>query len=123
MWFFVFSKELVKLNLVLILFVDFHPSQIPIVKTYVAKNEKDASNFASEMVRLGFENKKGGYKVLMPKQKELAKRIGFIITTDLNYMLRQAKKERNLRYWTYHHDTENYAIVLISPNVLDQLNL
>ena len=100
-----------------------HPSQIPIVKTFVAKDEKDASNFASEMVKLGFENQRGGYKVLMPKQKDLAKRIGFTVTTEINFMLRQAKQERNIRYWTYHHDTENYAIVLISPKVLDDLNL
>lgn len=103
--------------------MEFHPSQIPIVKTFVAKDEKDASNFASEMVRLGFENQKGGYKVLMPKQKDLAKRIGFIVTTEINFMLRQTKQERNLRYWTYHHDEENYAIVLISPKVFDGLNL
>ncbi|WP_042685291.1 hypothetical protein [Candidatus Nitrosotenuis chungbukensis] len=103
--------------------MEFHPSQIPIVKTFVTKNEKEASAFASEMVRLGFENQKGGYKVLMPKQKDLAKRIGFIVTTEINYMLRQTKQERNLRYWTYHHDAENYAIVLISSRVLDELNL
>lgn len=103
--------------------MEFHPSQIPIVKTFVAKDERDASNFASEMVRMGFENQSGGYKVLMPKQKELAKRIGFIVTTEINYMLRQAKQERNLRYWTYHHDEANYAIVLISPNVFDGLGL
>ncbi|QLH08504.1 hypothetical protein [Candidatus Nitrosotenuis sp. DW1] len=103
--------------------MEFHPSQIPIVKTFVIKNEREASIFASEMVRLGFENQKGGYKVLMPKQKDLAKRIGFIVTTEINYMLRQAKQERNLRYWTYHHDAENYAIVLISSRVLDELNL
>ncbi|TBR07525.1 MAG: hypothetical protein EPO62_08120 [Candidatus Nitrosotenuis sp.] len=103
--------------------MEFHPSQVPIVKTFTAKDERDASNFASEMVRLGFENQKGGYKVLMPKQKDLAKRIGFIVTTEINYMLRQTKQERNIRYWTYHHDAENYAIVLISPRVFDELNL
>jgi hypothetical protein len=103
--------------------MEFHPSQIPIVKTFVAKNEKDASDSASEMVRLGFENQKGGYMVLMPKQKDMAKKIGFIVTTEINYMLRQTNQERNLRYWTYHHDAENYAIVLISPRVLDELNL
>ena len=103
--------------------MEFHPSQIPIVKTFTAKNEKDASNFASEMVRLGFENQKGGYMVLMPKQKDMAKKIGFIVTTEINYMLRQTRQERSLRYWTYHHDAENYAIVLISPKVFDDLNL
>lgn len=103
--------------------MEFHPSQIPIVKTFAAKDEKDASDFAAEMVRIGFENQRGGYKVLMPKQKDLAKRIGFIVTTEINFMLRRAKQERNIRYWTYHHDAENYAIVLISPKVFDDLGL
>lgn len=103
--------------------MEFHPSQIPIVKTFVVKDEKSASEAAIEMVKLGFENQKGGYKVLMPKQEKLAKRIGFTITTEINYMLRQSKQERNLRYWTYHHDGEDYAIVLISSYVFDQLGL
>ncbi len=103
--------------------MEFHPSQIPVVKTFIVKDEKTASESASEMVKLGFENQKGGYKVLMPKQEKLAKRIGLIVTTEINYMLRQAKQERNLRYWTYHHDAENYAIVLISSHVFDDLGL
>ncbi len=101
----------------------FHPSQIPIVKTFVVKDEKAAFDSAAEMARLGFENQKGGYRVLMPKQEKLAKRIGLTITTEINYKLRQANQERNLRYWTYHHDDENYAIVLISSNVFEQLGL
>ncbi|HXG73855.1 MAG TPA: hypothetical protein VNK44_03420 [Candidatus Nitrosotenuis sp.] len=103
--------------------MEFHPSQIPIVKTFVVKDEKSASESAIEMVRLGFENQLGGYKVLMPKREKLAKRIGFTITTEINYMLRQLKQERSLRYWTYHHDDENYAIVLISSRVFDRLGL
>jgi hypothetical protein len=103
--------------------MEFHPSQIPIVKTFVVKDEKAASESAMEMVKIGFENQKGGYKVLMPKQEKLAKRIGFAVTTEINYMLRQSKQERNLRYWTYHHDDENYAIVLISSRVFDELDL
>lgn len=103
--------------------MEFHPSQIPIVKTFVVKDEKTASDSAAEMARLGFENQKGGYRVLMPKQEKLAKRIGLTVTTEINYKLRQANQERNLRYWTYHHDDENYAIVLISSNVFEQLGL
>jgi hypothetical protein len=75
------------------------------------------------MLAMGFENQKGGYKVLMPKQEKIAKRIGFIITTEINYGLRKQKQERNLRYWTYHHDEKNYAIVLISGKVFDELGL
>lgn len=103
--------------------MDFHPSQIPIVRTFVVKDEKDASNSAAEMVRLGFENQKGGFKILMPKQEKIAKRIGFTVTTEVNYGLRQTKQDRDLRYWTYHHDDEYYAIVLISDKVFDGLGL
>ncbi|MGI0004543.1 MAG: hypothetical protein ACREAX_04515 [Candidatus Nitrosotenuis sp.] len=103
--------------------MEFHPSQIPIVKTFVVKDEKTAYDSAVEMVSLGFENQKGGYKVLMPKQEKLAKRIGLTVTTEINYKLRQTNQERNLRYWTYHQDDENYAIVLISSNVFDKLGL
>jgi len=101
----------------------FHPSQIPIVKMFTAKDEKEASESAAEMVRLGFENQTGGYNVLFPKQEMFARRIGYTITTEINYRLRQIKKERNIRYWTYHHDPENYAIVLIGSKVLDDLGL
>lgn len=103
--------------------MEFHPSQIPIVKTFVVTDEKAASDAASEMVKLGFENQSGGYKVLMPKQQNLAKRIGFIVTTEINYLLGKTKQDRNLRYWTYHHDDQNYAIVLISSQVFDKLGL
>ncbi len=103
--------------------MEFHPSQIPIVKTFAINDEKAASESAAEMVRLGFENQKGGYKILMPKQEKLAKRIGLTVTTEINYKLRQAGQERNLRYWTYHHDDESYAIVLISSNVFELLGL
>jgi len=100
-----------------------HPSQIPIVKTFTVKDEKAASESVAEMITLGFENQKGGFKVLMPKQEKLAKRIGFTVTTEINYTLRQKKMDRNVRYWTYHHDADNYAIVLISGKVYDQLGL
>lgn len=103
--------------------MEFHPSQIPIVETFVVNDEKTASESAKRMVELGFENQKGGYKVLMPKEEKVAKRIGFTVTTEINYRLRQTKQDRNLRYWTYHHDEENYAIVLISANVFDDLGL
>ncbi|CAE6504933.1 MAG: hypothetical protein QXY22_04870 [Candidatus Nitrosotenuis sp.] len=103
--------------------MEFHPSQIPIVKTFTVKDEKAASESAAQMTEIGFENQKGGFKVLMPKQEKLAKRIGFTITSELNFRLRKLKQERNLRYWTYHHDDENYAIVLISANVFSELGL
>jgi hypothetical protein len=102
--------------------VDFHPSQIPIIKTFSLKDEKDAIEAADEMTKIGFENQHGGFKVIMPKQHEkIAKRIGFTVVSEINFRLRKLKQERNLKYWTYHHDKENYAIVLVSANVLSDL--
>jgi hypothetical protein len=102
-------------------FMEFHPSQIPIIKTFEISDEKAASESVLEMINSGFESQKGGYMVLMPKQEKLAKRIGFTITTEINYMLRKKGQERNLRFWTYHHDEKRYAIVLISGKVFEEL--
>jgi len=102
-------------------FMEFHPSKLPIAKVFDVNDEKDATAAAEKMVDLGFENKKEGYKVLMPKDQRVAKRIGFIITTSINYWLRKNKKEQDIRYWTYHHDKDHYAIVLISSSVLEEL--
>lgn len=101
--------------------MDFHPSKIPIAKTFDLRDEKDASDAAEQMVKMGFKNKPEGYKVLMPKESKIAKRIGYIVTTSVNYGLRDTNQERNIRYWTYHHDDEHYAIVLISGSVLEKL--
>jgi hypothetical protein len=101
--------------------MEFHPSQIPTAKIFDVKDEKDAEMASKEMVKLGFSNLKMGYKVLMPKDSKIAKRIGYIITTSINHGLRQSNQERDLRYWTYHHDKEHYAIVLISSKVFDDL--
>jgi len=70
---------------------------------------------------MGFSDRKDGFKVLMPKEKKLAKRIGYTITTSVNYGLRQTNQEPEIRYWTYHEDEEHYAIVLISARVLEEL--
>ena len=45
------------------------PSQIPAIKTFEIDNEKSATIAADQMVDLGFEGIKGGYLVLMPKEK------------------------------------------------------
>ena len=99
----------------------FHPSKIPIAKTFDAKDEKDASDAAEEIVKMGFSNQKNGFKVLMPKESKTAKRIGYIVTTSINMGLRQTKQEREIRYWTYHHDDNHYVIVLISSKVFEEL--
>ena len=101
--------------------MEFHPSQIPIAKTFDVIDEKAASEAAEEMVKMGFSNRKDGFKVLMPKEKKLAKRIGYTVTTNINYGLRKTKQERDIKYWTYHEDQEHYAIVLVSARVLEEL--
>ena len=101
--------------------MEFHPSQIPTEKIFDIKNEKEAEEAAEEMVNLGFSNKKTGFKVLMPKDEKIAKRIGFAVTANINYGLRKTNQERDLRYWTFHNDKDHYAIVLISAKVFDEL--
>jgi hypothetical protein len=87
--------------------MEFHPSQIPVVKVFDVKDEKDAEEVVEEMVRMGFSNQKKGYKVLLPKESRVAKRIGYIVTTGVNFGLRKTNQERDIRYWTYHHDKEH----------------
>ncbi len=101
--------------------MDFHPKNLPISKTYDLKDEKDASNAVEDMVKLGFENRKEGFKVLMPKESKLAKRIGYTVTTGVTQGLRQKNEIRDIKYWTYHHDKDHYAIVLISNTSLTEL--
>ena len=101
--------------------MDFHPKDLPISKVYDIENEKDASKVVDEMVKIGFKDKKEGFKVLMPKEAKIAKRIGYSITTGVTQGLRQKNEIRDVKYWTYHHDKEHYAIVLISSNVLTEL--
>ena len=97
---------------------------IPIIKTFDLKDEKDAYDAAEEMVKIGFYKEKKGFKVLMSKEsKRTAKRIGYIVTTSVTAGLRKAGQERNIRYWTYHHDKEHYAIVLVSSKVVEELGL
>jgi len=101
--------------------MEFHPKDLPISKTYVLKDEKDAMNAVEDMVKLGFKNRKEGFKVLMPKESKLAKRIGYTITTGVTQGLGQKNEIRDIKYWTYHHDEEHFAIVLISNASLTEL--
>ena len=101
--------------------MEFHPKDLPISKTYDLKDEKDAIEAVEDMVKLGFKGKKDGYRVLMPKESKIAKRIGYSVTTGITTGLRQKKEDRDVKYWTYHHDDEHYAIVLISSNILTEL--
>ena len=103
--------------------MEFHPSKIPISKTFDVKDEKQATEVAHEMVMMGFEKEEKGFKVLMPKKDErTAKRIGYTVTTTVTYALRKTNQERDVRYWTYHEDKEHYAIVFVSSKVLEKLD-
>ena len=101
--------------------MDFHPKDLPISKTYDLKDEKDALEAVEDMVKLGFKNRKEGFKVLMPKEPKLAKRIGYTVTTGVTRGLGQKNEIRDIKYWTYHHDDEHFAIVLISNASLTEL--
>ena len=103
--------------------MDFHPSQLPILKTFKVDNESQASDAASEMVKLGFSNQKSGFRVLMINEKDLAKKMGFLIMNEINFGLRKTKQERDVMYWIYHHDKSRYAMVLISSKVFHELGL
>ncbi len=101
--------------------MEFHPKDLPILKTYDLKDEKDATKAIEDMVKLGFKNRKEGFKILMPKESKLAKRIGYTVTTGVTHGLRETNEIRDIKYWTYHHDEDHYAIVLISNTSLTEL--
>ena len=101
--------------------MEFHPKDLPISKTYDLKNEEDAVKAIEDMVQLGFKEKKEGYKVLMPKETKIAKRIGYTVTTGITKGLREKNETRDVKYWTYYHDDEHFAIVLIDNSVLEEL--
>lgn len=92
--------------------VETHPSKISVRREFEVSDEKGASEAAEQMVRLGFDG--SGFRVLFPKaDKKTARRIGYTLTTSVNYGLRQAGRRRGIRYWTYHHDASRYAIVMV----------
>ena len=101
--------------------MDFHPSHLPILKTFEVADESQASDTALEMVKLGFSNQKSAFRVLMTNEKDLAKKIGFLIINEINFGLRKTKQERDVMYWIYYHDKSRYAMVLISSKVFREL--
>lgn len=101
--------------------MDFHPRDLPVSKTYDIQDEKDAMDAVNDMVAAGFKDRKEGYRILMPKESKLAKRIGYTVTTGVTVGLRKKNEPRDVRYWTYHHDKTHYAIVLISSSALAEL--
>ena len=57
--------------------MDFHPSQLPILKTFEINEELQVSNAVSEMIKLGFSNHKSALRVLMTNEKDLVKKLDF----------------------------------------------
>lgn len=101
--------------------MDFHPSQLPVAHSFQIDDEQKAPDLAAEMVRLGFATQKGAFRVIMTKEQKSAKKIGFTIMNELNFGLRKAKQERDVRYWIYSYDADHYAMVLISSKVMGEL--
>lgn len=101
--------------------MDFHPSQLPIAHSFTIDDERKSSEVAGQMVKMGFAAQKGAFKVIMPKEQKVAKKIGFTIMSELNFGLRKTKQERDVRYWIYSHDKDHYAMVLISSKVMQEL--
>jgi GTP-binding protein EngB required for normal cell division len=101
--------------------VDFHPSQLPVTRSFQIADERKAPDVAEQMVRLGFVSQKGAFRVIMTKDQKVAKKIGFTIMNELNFGLRKTKQERDVRYWIYSYDADHYAMVLISSEVMQKL--
>ena len=99
--------------------MDFHPKDLPVSKTYSLTNEGEVAEAVDDMVRIGFRGRKDGFRILMPKEPKTAKKIGYMVTTGVTHGLRKKNEVRDVRYWTYHHDKDHYAIVLISGSVLE----
>lgn len=100
-----------------------HPRDIPVSKTFDLRDVADADEAVEEMVQMGFAGRKEGFRVLMPKDKKTAKRIGYAVTTGISSGLRRRGLARDVKYWTYHHDQEHYAIVLVDSAVANGLGI
>lgn len=101
--------------------MEIHPSQIPTSKTFNVKDFSEVAKVLQEMLSVDFNNE-SGFKILMPKDQDLAKRIGYTIVNELNKGLRMQNYAGKVRYFVYHYDTERYAIVLVSEEKLSKLH-
>jgi len=68
-------------------------------------------------------SKETAFKILIPKDQNLARRLGYIIVNELNKGLRVRQYRHNMRYFVYHNDPEHYAIVIASEEVLAGLHV
>ena len=72
--------------------------------------------------RFGYVFRIFSYFHYISLNEKTAKRIGYTVTTTVTYALRKTNQERDVRYWTYHEDKDNYAIVFVSSKVLEKLD-
>ena len=100
--------------------MDIHPSKIPVSKSFDVKVQSDVGKVINEMLTMDF--KYAGCRILMPKDQNLAKRLGYTIVNELNRGLRMQRYPHKIRYFVYHHDPEHYAIVIVSEETLAKLN-
>lgn len=100
-----------------------HPRDVPVSKIFTLNDVADASEAVEHMVSVGFSGRNEGFKVLMPREKRTAKRIGYTVTTGVSYGLRKRGHPRDVKYWTYIHDKDHYAIILVDSAVADKLGL
>lgn len=101
--------------------MEIHPSQIPTSHTFSVKDYHDALTVLNEMLAMDF-SKESGFKVLMPKDQNLARSIGYTIVNELNKGLRMQRYSGNVKYFVYHHDPEHYAIILVTEEKLSKLH-
>lgn len=101
--------------------MDIHPSRIPVGQSFDIKDYAEASKALDEM--LSMDLREGGLKILLPKDRELARRLGYRIVNELNRGLRMKQYRSNICYFVYHHDPEHYAVVIAAEEVLARLDL
>lgn len=94
-----------------------HPSQIPVSHFFDVKDYAQAWEVVSEMLSLDL-SKEIGFKILMPKDEGIARKIGYTIVNELSRGLRAKQYHKGIRYFIYHHDAGHYAMVIASEDVV-----
>lgn len=103
--------------------METHPRDVPISETFDLKDIADADKAIERIVNVGFAGQKKGFRVLMPKERRIAKRIGYRVTSGVSYGLRNKGHPRDVKFWTYHYDDDHYAIVLADRLLAESLGL